>query len=84
MKELFNPDYGMFVYNPDNRLYWFNGQTYESNMNFELIGLILALAPNNQVILNIPILSVCYKHLLGEKPTIDDLEMWQPDVYQSF
>jgi len=47
MKELFNPDYGMFIYNPDNRLYWFNGQTYESNINFELIGLILALAPNN-------------------------------------
>lgn len=56
MKELFNPEYGMFVYNPDNRLYWFNGQTYESNINFELIGLLLALAPNNQVILNIPIL----------------------------
>jgi len=47
MKELFNPEYGMFMYNPDNRLYWFNGQTFEPNINFELIGLLLALAPNN-------------------------------------
>ena len=23
-KELFNADYGMFMHNPDTRLYWFN------------------------------------------------------------
>lgn len=83
-KELFNPDWAMFFYNPDNRLYWFNGKTFESPLNFELIGTLMALAPQNQVILDIPILSTCYKILLDQKLDIEDLKMWQPDVYKSF
>lgn len=63
-KELFNPVWGMFMYNPDNRLYYFNGHSYESTLNFELIGVLLGLAPSNQVILDIPLLSVIYKLLL--------------------
>lgn len=74
----------MFMYNPDNRLYWFNYQTYESNINFELIGTLLALAPWHQVILDIPILPMCYKLLLGEHPSLDDLKMWQPEIAKSF
>jgi len=70
----------MFTYNPDNRLYWFNGKTFEDPLKFELIGTLLGLAASNQVILDIPILSTCYKLLLGEQPNMDDLEMWQPDV----
>ena len=83
-KELFNPDWGMFMYNPENRLYWFNGKTFEDPLKFELIGTLLGLAASNQVILDIPIMSACYKLLLGEKPNFEDLEMWQPQVAQSF
>ena len=83
-KELFKPDWGMFTYNPDNRLYWFNGKTFEDPLKFELIGTLLGLAARNQVILDIPIVSTCYKLLLNEKPDLEDLEMWQPDVFQSF
>ena len=56
--------------------YWFNGKTFETNMKFELIGTLLGLAASNQVILDIPILSTCYKILLDKKPDMDDLEMW--------
>ena len=63
-KELFNPEWGMFMYNPDIRLFYFNGKSFESPLNFELIGILLGLAPTNQVILDIPILSCCYKILL--------------------
>lgn len=83
-KELFNPMWGMFMYNPDNRLYYFNGKSFESPLNFELIGTLMALAPQNQVILDIPILSTCYKILLDQKLDMDDLKEWQPDVWQSF
>ena len=83
-KELFKPDWGMFTYNPDNRLYWFNGRTFEDPIKFELIGTLLGLAAANQVILDIPILEACYKLLLGEKPDMSDLEIWQPEVAQSF
>lgn len=74
----------MFTYNPDNRLYWFNGKTFEDPLKFELIGTMLGLAASNQCILDIPLNPTCYKLLLNEKPNLDDLEMWQPDVYQSF
>lgn len=47
IRELFKPDFGMFTYNPDNRMYWFNGKTFESNINFHLAGIILGLAPVN-------------------------------------
>ena len=53
-------------------------------MNFELIGTLMALAPQNQVILDIPILSTCYKILLDQPLDIEDLRLWQPDVYSSF
>lgn len=83
-KELFNPNYAMFMYNPDNRLYYFQGRTYETPLNFELIGTLMALAPKNQVILDIPIVSTCYKILLDRSLDLDDLKEWQPDVWKSF
>jgi len=27
---------------------------------------------------------MCYKHLLGIHPSMEDLEMWQPEVAKSF
>ena len=83
-KELFDPMYGMFMYNPDNRLYYFQGRSYESPLNFELIGTLMGLAPKNQVILDIPIISTCYKILLDQPLDLDDLKEWQPDVWKSF
>lgn len=37
----------MFLYNPDNRLYFFDGKSFESPFNFELIGTLMGLAPTN-------------------------------------
>lgn len=82
--ELFNPMYDIFMYNSDNRLYYFNGKSFELTHYFELIGTLMALAPQNQVILDIPIISTCYKILLDQKIDLEDLKEWQPDVYQSF
>jgi ubiquitin-protein ligase E3 A len=83
-KELFNPDFAMFNYNEDTRCYYFNGKTFESPYNFELIGMLMALAPQNQCLLDIPIAPVCYKVLLDEKPDIDDLRVWDPKLADSF
>lgn len=83
LKEIFNPDYAMFIFNPDIRMYWFNGFSFESPINFELIGTLLGLASSNQILLDIPILNTCYKVILGFKPNFDDLELWQPEVAKS-
>jgi ubiquitin-protein ligase E3 A len=79
-KELFKPDYGMFNYNPEARVYWFNGYSFESRVNFYLVGVLMGLAANNQVIIDIPILSTCYKYLLEQEADFADLELWQPEV----
>jgi hypothetical protein len=64
-KELFNPQYGMFKHNEDVQLYWFNGQTFEPNINFELVGTLMGLALYNNVHIDLPLAHACYKILLG-------------------
>ena len=83
-KELFDPKFFMFMYNSDTRQYWFNGYTFEEPLKFELIGMLMALAPTNNCLLDIPIITTCYKILLDKKPDISDLRMWQPEVASTF
>jgi hypothetical protein len=63
----------MFIYNPDTRLYYLNGSTFEMMIYFELIGTLIALAPMNECLLDIPLLSSCYKSLLDQKSDLEDL-----------
>lgn len=74
MKELFNPGYAMFEQKFNDRFLWFNKLSVECNVNFELIGTLLALAIYNSVLLSAPFPKVVYKKLLNE-PT--DLEVHQ-------
>jgi len=65
IKELFNPHLGMFQFNTDNNMYWFNGRTFESNLSFELVGMIMGIAFYNGLFVDMPIVPACYKILLG-------------------
>jgi hypothetical protein len=65
MRELFNPAYAMFKYNEDTHLYWFNGSTFEPNLNFELVGNLMGLAFYNNMFIDMPVVPACYKILLG-------------------
>jgi hypothetical protein len=47
IRKLFDPNYTMFTHNDDSRLLWFNGNTFESNMKFELIGMLMGIAIYN-------------------------------------
>lgn len=67
MKELFNPQYAMFEQKNNGRFLWFNKCSFECNVNFELIGTLLALAIYNSVLLPAPFPKVVYKKLLREK-----------------
>lgn len=64
MQELFDQQYGMFKYNEDVQMFWFNGQTYEPNINFELVGTLMGIAIYNNLFLDFPIAPACYKILL--------------------
>lgn len=83
VKELFDPNYGMFHFNPKNGLYWFNGMSEEPNINFELIGVLMGLAIFNNVLIDMPFPLVCFKKLVNEKMTFDDLREWQPEIAHS-
>jgi hypothetical protein len=80
VKELFDPNFAMFNYYDDCRLYWFNPDTIDSGINFSLIGKILGLAIYNSIILDVHLPMVTYKKILGHKTDIKDLEEFNPDL----
>ena len=73
MKELLSPNYGMFRYNEDVQLYYFNGATLEPNIYFELIGILMGIAVYNNTFINLPFPMACFKVLVGDEPNLDDL-----------
>lgn len=54
----------MFKYNEDTQLYWFNGSTFEPNINFELVGMLMGIAFYNNMFVDMPVVPACYKLLL--------------------
>lgn len=83
LRELFDAKYGMFKYNEETRYYWFNGGTFEPNINFELVGTLMGIAMYNNMFVDIPIAPVCYKQILGFKSDLSDMAKWKPDVAKS-
>mmetsp|Transcript_26126 Transcript_26126/g.46463 ORF Transcript_26126/g.46463 Transcript_26126/m.46463 type:complete len:678 (-) Transcript_26126:5686-7719(-) len=80
VRELFDPAYTMFVYCEQTRTYWFNPNTLESNINFELAGTILGLAIYNSVILDVHFPLAAYKKLLSVSVGLKDLENVNPEL----
>ena len=64
IRHLFDPNFGMFHHNPEMGLFWFNGNTHEPNINFELIGVLMGLAIFNNVLIDFPFPRACFKKLL--------------------
>ena len=67
VKQIFEPDYGMFVYHPHSRCYWFSvsDSTKQANLReYNLIGVLMGLAVYNSIILDLHFPSICYRKLL--------------------
>jgi hypothetical protein len=73
----------MFNYNKESRLFWFNGSTFESNVKFELIGILMGIAIYNNVILDLNLPIATYKKLLNVHPTLQDLHELSPEYAKS-
>ncbi len=52
MKQLLDPNFGMFKYHEEGRLLWFNSDSLESNKEFELVGILLGIAIYNSIIVD--------------------------------
>lgn len=83
VRNLFNPEYTMFNYYKESKLVWFDRSTFESNIKFELIGVLMGLAIYNQIILDIHFPVACYKKLLDISPNLDDLKQLIPSTGHS-
>ena len=83
IRQIFDPNYGMFKYNPKTRLYWFNHFSFEPKIKYELIGTIFGLAIYNSTILDVKLPLCIYKKLLGIKPTFEDLKECDNELYQN-
>ena len=82
-RKLFDVNYGMFIYNEKTRLFWFNSNSFEAKIKYELIGIVLGLALFNGVILDIKFPIAIYKKLLGIEPCLNDLKEYDPELYNS-
>ena len=81
IRQIFDPNYGMFTYNDKTRLYWFNHYTFEPKIKYELIGIIFGLAIYNSTILDVKLPITIYKKLLGIKPDLEDMKECDPELY---
>ena len=61
MRELFDANFGMFRMDPELRTFWFRASSLDLAMEFELVGLLLALAIYNNHILEVSFPMVVYK-----------------------
>ena len=83
IETVFDPDNGMFVPLEEANIYWFNASSLESEVMFELIGILLGLAIYNGIILDVHLPIVVYKKLLGFKLVLEDLKDIEPTLYGS-
>ncbi|KAJ7562478.1 hypothetical protein O6H91_03G070600 [Diphasiastrum complanatum] len=80
VRELFNVKYGMFSYNEETRLFWFNSTPLDMDMEYELVGILLGLAIYNGHILELHFPNIVYKKLLGKSSTFQDLAEVDPQL----
>ncbi|KAI9208498.1 uncharacterized protein BJ171DRAFT_208775 [Polychytrium aggregatum] len=84
VRDLFDPQYGMFVFEEESQLCWFNKASFENTEEFRLVGTILGLAISHGTILDVHFPLACYKKLLNVPPTFDDLMQLSPSIGRSF
>uniref|UniRef100_A0A3Q2Y5U8 Ubiquitin-protein ligase E3A n=1 Tax=Hippocampus comes TaxID=109280 RepID=A0A3Q2Y5U8_HIPCM len=83
LEEIFNPDIGMFTYDDDTKLFWFNSSSLENEAQYTLVGIVLGLAIYNNCILDVHFPMVVYRKLMGKRGTFCDLPDSHPGLYQS-
>ena len=81
LKEILNPDFGMFTQYKETRTIWFSDTAFEVDGEmYTLIGAVCGLAIYNGTIINLPFPLALYKKLLGESVGLDDLFELDPTV----
>ncbi|CAL8580300.1 Putative E3 ubiquitin-protein ligase [Xanthoria parietina] len=69
VREVFDPEHGMFVYDDDSQYCYFNPNTYETSDQYFLVGVVLGLAIYNSTILDVALPPFVFRKLLASAPT---------------
>lgn len=83
LREILNPDFGMFTQYPEKNTIWFKEGSLEQASTYALIGIVCGLAIYNFTIINLPFPLILYKKLLGESAVLDDLADLDPCLTRS-
>ncbi|KAF0386741.1 HECT-domain-containing protein [Gigaspora margarita] len=78
VRHLFDPKFGMFTWDEDSRLCWFNPASFEPSDQFYLVGVVIGLAIYNSTILDVHFPLACYKKLLNVPVGLEDLKEFRP------
>eukprot|EP01138_Halocafeteria_seosinensis_P016429 gb/GECG01016760.1/.p1 GENE.gb/GECG01016760.1/~~gb/GECG01016760.1/.p1 ORF type:complete len:1660 (+),score=233.46 gb/GECG01016760.1/:1-4980(+) len=84
VRDLFDINFGMFTYNENTRLFWFNPASSDTLAEYRLIGVILGLAIYNQVLLDVHLPQVTYRKLLDYEVGYVDLQQLNPELFSGF
>ncbi|KAK3321418.1 hypothetical protein B0T19DRAFT_492947 [Cercophora scortea] len=68
VREVFNPDHGMFTYDEDSRYCYFNPNSWEPTEQFFLVGVVFGLAIYNSTILDVALPPFAFRKLLLAAP----------------
>lgn len=72
VREIFNPNHGLFVYDDDSQYCYFNPFHFESSEQFFLVGVLLGLAIYNSTILDVAFPPFVFRKMLASAPTSND------------
>lgn len=72
VREIFNPNHGLFTYDEESQFCYFNPFCFESSEQFFLVGVLLGLAIYNSTILDIAFPPFLFKKMLASAPAISD------------
>ncbi|KAL8903501.1 MAG: hypothetical protein Q9207_003886 [Kuettlingeria erythrocarpa] len=68
VREVFDPEYGLFVYDDESHYCYFSPSSFETSDQFFLIGVVLGLAIYNSTILDVALPPFLFRKLLASAP----------------
>lgn len=68
VREVFDPEHGLFVYDEDSHYCYFNPGTFETSDQFFLVGVVIGLAIYNSTILDVALPPFAFRKLLASAP----------------
>ncbi|KAJ9655335.1 putative E3 ubiquitin-protein ligase [Neophaeococcomyces mojaviensis] len=84
VREIFNPNFGLFVYDEESQYCYFNPFCFESSEQFFLVGILLGLAIYNSTILDVALPPFVFKKMLASAPSTADKLTSTPKISHQY